>query len=237
MPDASPRLRFREIRSEDDRSFRAAYRLLRRIFPRSEMLPRADWVQVMRERRAGLWTDTGWHLLVAERGGEVIGAASGSYIGSINIGLIGYVAVARAERASGLGPKLRDRLRRAFERDAAKARGRKLDGILGEVREDNPWLRTLVKRDGAIALDFPYYQPSLGAHHEAVALVLYYQPIARPRTFLMAAEVRRLLYAVWRRSYRVGRPLKRPAFKRMMKALRGRRRIGQRKLPAKTSRH
>jgi hypothetical protein len=110
--------------------------------------------------------------------------------------------------------------------------GRPLEAIIGEVRPDNPWLRHLVRREQAIALDFPYFQPSLGRKKKDVALVLYYQPIARQRSSLSAAELRRLLYTMWRRSYRVARPLTKPVFRRMLDSLKGRRRIGQMRLPA-----
>lgn len=233
MPDRAPgaRITIREIRGADDAAFPVAHRLLRRTFPRSEMLPMRDWRIAMRERSAGLWTDLGWHLLVAERDGSVIGAASGSYLGNVNVGIIGYIALAPDERSSGLGPRLRQRLRRAFEQTALRVAGRPLDAIVGEVHADNPWLRHLVRREHAIALDFPYYQPTLRRGEQEVPLVLYYQPLRERRVSLSTAEVRRLLYTMWRRTYRVARPLSRPAFRNMLKSLEGRRRVGQVKLP------
>ena len=222
--------RIREIRSATDPAFGHAYRLLTRIFPRAELLPKRDWIDVMRERDEGLWTDLNWHLLVAERGGKTVGAASGSYVGNVNVGIIGYIAVRREARAARVGPRLRQRLCAAFRRDARRMRRRPLDGIVGEVRADNPWLRQLVRATGAIALDFPYYQPSLAGRGLPVPLVLYYQPLRRRRRWLSGAEVRRLLYTMWRRPYRIAKPLSRPAFRRMMRHLAGRRRIGQRAL-------
>ena len=197
------------------------------------MLPQRDWRVAMKEREQGLWTDINWHLIVAERGRTIIGAASGSYLGNVNVGVVGYVAMRAGERSSGVGPRLRDRLARLFALDAQRIAGEPLEAIVGEVRANNPWLRHLVRRDGAIALDFPYYQPSLGAKKSPVPLVLYYQPVARPRKSLGAAELRRLLYTMWRRMYRVSRPLSRPEFRLMIKGLAGRRRIGQRKLEAR----
>jgi hypothetical protein len=195
------------------------------------MLPMRDWRIAMRERAAGLWTDLGWHLLVAERGGKVLGAASGSYLGNLNVGIIGYIGLHHDVRSSGLGPRLRRHLRRAFEQDARRIAGRPLDAIVGEVRADNPWLRHLVRREHAIALDFPYYQPSLGRKKKDVALVLYYQPLREKRASLATAELRRLLYTMWRRTYRVARPLSKPVFRKMLNSLKGRRRIGQMTLP------
>jgi Acetyltransferase (GNAT) family len=235
MPERAraARLRIREVRSEAESAFRAAFQLLARVFPRSELLPRRAWAQVMRERRQGLWTDLNWHLLVAEYGRRVIGVASGSYLGNLNVGVIGYIAVAPTARSFGIGPRLRLALRLAFERDARRIRRRSLEALVGEVQADNPWLRRLVARRGAIALDFPYYQPSLrGRTDGAVALVLYYQPLHGPRASLPTSVVRRLLYTMWRRMYRVASPLSRPAFRRMLRALAGRDRIGRRGLEA-----
>jgi hypothetical protein len=231
MP-APGRVSIREIRSADDPAFRKAFKLLRSAFTRVEMLPMRDWRTAMREREAGLWTDLDWHLLVAERGSTVLGAASGSYLGNVNIGVIGYIALRPGDRSSGLGPRLRRRLRQQFERDALRITGRPLMAIVGEVTEDNPWLRHLVRREGAIALDFPYFQPSRGTKRPAIPLVLYYQPVQRRRTFLGALELRRLLYTLWRRWYRVPDPLRKPEFRKMLKSLEGRRRVGQRELGA-----
>ncbi|HET7632634.1 MAG TPA: GNAT family N-acetyltransferase [Gemmatimonadaceae bacterium] len=229
-------IRVREIRSVDDPSFRAAHGLLRRIFPRSEMMPRRAWVQVLRERAQGLWTDLNWHLLVAERDGRVIGAASGSYLGNVNIGVVGYVAVDGAARARGLGPRLRRALVRAFVRDAWDVNDTMLRAVVGEVHADNPWLRVLVSRHHAIALDFPYYQPALRSSGKVVPLVMYYEPIDGRRRWLTVGEVRRLLYTMWRRAYRVANPLGNPNFRRMLRELSGRRRVGPRAMLPRTHR-
>jgi GNAT superfamily N-acetyltransferase len=225
---ASP-IRVREIRTSEDPALASAHAMLRREFPRSEMLPVRDWRNAMRERVGGLWTDIRWHLFVAERDGAILAAASGSYLGNVNVGIIGYVAVRPSARSSGLGPRMRRALQRRFELDARELAGRPLQGIVGEVREDNPWLRTLVRRDGAIALDFDYVQPALSRRKDPVPLIMYYQPM-QPRTWVDTAFVRRLLYTMWRRMYRIAVPLSRPEFKRMLKSLAGRRRHGQRAL-------
>jgi GNAT superfamily N-acetyltransferase len=227
----APAVRVREIRSAEDLALAEAHRLLRRMFPRRELLPVREWTSTLLERRHRLWTDLSWHLLVAECHGEVVGAASGSFLGNVNVGLVGYVAVARAARGRGLGHRLRTRLRRLLERDARRVHGRELKAIVGEVRADNPWLVHVVREEGALALDFDYLQPSLGARHPPVSLVLYYQPLHARRRSLSAPEVRRLLYTIWRRGYRIGRPLSRLAFRRMLQGLAGRERIGQRSIP------
>jgi len=149
---------------------------------------------------------------------------------AILVGIIGYIAVRPAARSLGLGPRMRRALRRKFEADARQNRRSGLSGLVGEVSHGNRWLRTLVRREGAIALDFPYFQPSLGRKHKPVPFVLYYQPLDRERQSLGAAELRRLLYTMWRRTYRIARPLSHPEFLVMLRSLEGRRRIGQRVL-------
>jgi GNAT superfamily N-acetyltransferase len=225
-----PRVRIREIRTASDPAVVRAHRLLRRIFPRAELSPRREWTRTLREGEHGLWTDMAWHLLVAERGGTVLGVASGTYLGNVNVGVVGYVAVTSAARSLGLGPRLRRRLRERFERDARRVREGALGAIVGEVHADNRWLKTLVRRHGAIALDFPFEQPAIAGTLKPVPLVLYYEPLDRPRRSLEAAELRRLLFSLYRRAYRISRPLQRPPFRRMLKSLAGRRRIGQRRL-------
>ena len=91
MPDQGRkgRVTVREVHDAGDPAFPVAHKLLRTTFPRAEMLPVRDWRIAMRERRMGLWTDLAWHLLVAERDGEVLGAASGSYLGNVNVGIVG----------------------------------------------------------------------------------------------------------------------------------------------------
>ena len=224
----SPRVVVREIQSARDPAFLAAYRMLTTEFPKAEMSPLRDWTNAFREREQGLLHDVAWHLLVAERSGSVLAAASGTYLGNINVGIIGYVAVRPTARVGGLGPRIRRALRRAFERDAIRAGHEALEGIAGEVQADNPWLRTLVRREGALALDFDYVQPALHAGIQPVPLVFYYQPLVRPMRTLDAAFLRRLLFTIWRRAYRVARPLSRPEFRRMLRSLDGRRRIGSR---------
>lgn len=224
------RLRIREARTESDRALGTAFRLFKQTFPRSELLPRRALIRLIRERREGVWTDLSWHMFVAELGGRVVGAASGSYLGNMNVGVIGYIAVSPRAPSLGLGPRLRIALRLAFERDALRIRRRPLEALVVEVHEDNPWLRRLVGR-GALALDLPYYKPTLHRTAvRAVPLVLYYQPLRSPRASLQVTVVRQLLYTIWRRMYRVAHPLSHPQFRRMLRALAGRERVGRRRL-------
>lgn len=218
-PQSPLPVRIREIRLPTDRALGRAHGFLRRIFPRAELLPLRDWKETLREREAGLWTDLDWHLFVAERGRRLVGVASGSYVGNVNAGLVGYVAVVREVRGCGIGDRLRRSLRGAIARDAQRIHGVPLASMIGEVHVENRWLAHLVRVKGALALDFPYLQPALHRAARPVELVLYVEPLAVRRRSMSADEVRRLVYTLWRRIYRIDRPLTRPAFRRMLRAL------------------
>lgn len=186
-----------------------------------------DWLGSMKEKSLGVLTDLSWHLIVAEQKGKVVGFTSGAYLGNVNVGVVGYLATVPDVRAQGVGTVLRNRLRLLIRRDARRIAGRPLDAIIGEVAATNPWLRTLARRKNVLVLDFPYYQPRLYPGDKASPFVLYYESLQRTRTRLPSAELRRILYAVWRRLYRVSRPLERPAFRIMLRALDKRRTIGR----------
>jgi len=229
MPE---RIRIREVTGPGDPAFGGAYALLRRTFPPAELVTRADMLHTLRERAEGVWTDLRWHMLVGLRGGRVVGVASGTFIGGLNVGLVGYLAVEPQGRSRGWGPRLRRRLLEAFEKDARAIVRQRLGAVIGEVEADNPWLAHLVSRRKALALDIPYMQPAVRHTGGMVSLVLYWQPVGeRPVSRLPVAQIRRLIYAVWRRGYRVARPVADRRFRTMLASLRGRRTVGCRALP------
>lgn len=222
---AAPAVRLREITSRRDPVLPAAYALLHATFARHERVTLREWRSVLREREEEVWTDFAWHLLVAEQRGEVVGLATGTFIGSVDVAMIHYLAMAPAIRGSGVGTRLRERLRHEFERDARRL-GRPLKAILGEVSHGNPWLRTLARRPKVLVLDMVYYQPSLRFLDTASPFVLYYESCGRARPALPMLELRRILFALWRESYRLSRPLEHRAVRRMLRALDGQRQVG-----------
>ncbi|MCC7003733.1 MAG: hypothetical protein IT357_16360 [Gemmatimonadaceae bacterium] len=231
-PFTSP-IRIREIVDPRDPALSKAYRLLSRTFEKGERVDRREWVGSLQEGADGLLSDLAWHLIIAEDATqEVVGLVSGTYLGNVNVGVIGYLAISAEARALGLGSRMRGRLRRAFERDALRIAEAPLMAIVGEVSPSNPWLRKLSAREGVLLLDLPYHQPRLRDGDLPSPFTLYYEGIDRPRTRLPVSELRRILFAIWRRIYRIPRPLERPAFRLMMKALDGRRTIGAPARPA-----
>lgn len=230
-----PCIRIREIVDASDPALRDAYALLRQAFHKEERVPLSEWKGSLAEKSSRLLTDIAWHLLVAEDDGSVVGLASGTYLGNLNIGVIGYLAMAPAARAHGMGSRLRARLRRLFARDAQRLGGRPLDGIVGEVSAGNPWLQTLARRPEVLLLDFPYLQPSLHEDDDPSSFILYYESLQSRRDRIPVAELRRILYGIWRRVYRISRPLDHRAFRTMLRSLERRRTVGRRRIPSPAS--
>ncbi len=220
-------IRIREVVDPADPAIAKAYRLLSRTFEPGERVDRREWIGSLQEGADRVLSDLAWHLIIAEDAEhDVLGLVSGTYLGNVNVGVIGYLAISSEARARGLGSRMRGRLRRAFERDAARIAEAPLAAIVGEVSPSNPWLRKLATREGVLLLDLPYHQPRLREGDLPSPFTLYYEGIERPRSRLAVSELRRILYAIWRRIYRIPRPLERPAFRLMMQALEGRRTIG-----------
>jgi len=228
---SKPKILVREIVQLDDPAVVAAHRVLRGTFKRGELVSIREWRDSLHERMGGVWTDIAWHLFVGELDGEVVGVATGTYLGNVNIGFVGYLSAVQRVRGRRLGSRLRNRLCAAFRRDARRIRGQPLEAVVGEVRSDNPWLRHLIRDPRVLALDFLYLQPPLRSGAPSVPLVLYYQSVGGPVTHLFAAKVRQLLYTAWRRAYRISRPLASRTFRRMLESLAGRHRIGELRWP------
>ena len=99
--------------------------------------------------------------------------------------------------------------------------------MVGEVRLDNPWLRRLVRDRAAIPFDLDLLPPGRAAGRRATATG--FSTASRWVTCaseLPAREVRQLLYAIWRRAYRVRWPLERAGFRAMLGELEGRATVG-----------
>lgn len=226
---ATPRLTIREVTDPADRALKEAYAILSQVFHRGERVALSDWKASLEEKSLQVLTDIVWHLIVAEEEGRVVGLASGSYLGNVNLGVVGYLAASRGTRSRGVGTRLRAHLRRAFARDAVRITGHPLEGILGEVSATNPWLAVLARRPEVLVLDFQYYQPRLYDKDDPSPFVLYYESLTGVRDRMPVKELRRILYTIWRRIYRVSHPVDRRAFRAMLRALNGRRSIGRRR--------
>ena len=210
--------------------FIAALRLYNRVFPAEEKIDRRYFRDMLEEKRLGLLFPFNLHFLVARRGDRVVGLATGSYLAVVNVGFVGYLAVGRRSAGAQIGTRLRRRLVEEMRRDARASGHRDLDAVMGEVERDNPWLRHLVRERRVFALDLDYRQPPLRGQAHDVPLVLYMEPVGRRIRSLPADRVKALLYAIYRRLYRIRFPLRVPSFAYMLQQLEGRQSVGRLRL-------
>lgn len=218
------------IREVDDERTPLAARALAMIeefFPPRDRQPLAELRMEIAEKRLGLLAAYNFHLLAAQADdGRAAAVAVGAYLEGVNAGFVSYLAVDPEFRTRHLGRTLRTRLVEAFRADARAAGFADLGWVLGEVRRSSPWLRRLVRERGAVPFDVEYFHPGVAPGSGDERWVLYRQPVADDRVELPASEVRRILYAVWRRVYRVRYPLDRPGFAAMFAGLERRDTVG-----------
>lgn len=216
-----------EVDDERDPLAGEALRLILDSFPPRDRHPLAELRSEIAEKRLDLLTGYDSHLLVlADRNGHALAANAGVYLAAVNAGFITYLAVHPEMRGRQLGRRVRAAMVEAFRADARLTGYEELAWVLGEVRIESPWLRGLVRRGGAIPFDLTYYHPELTPGTSSVRYILYREPIGDARPELPAAEVRKILYAVWRRAYRIRYPLEEEAFVAMLEELEGRGMVG-----------
>ena len=225
--DGAPAARIVEIDDERTPLAQEALRLLEDAFLPQERQPLEQIAMEIAEKRLGLLTSYDFHLFAAEaEDGRVTGISAGVYLGGVNAGFVTYLAVRPETQGQQLGRQMRVRLVDAFREDARRLDWEELHGVVGEIRLENPWLRRLVRDRGALPLDLTYYHPGVVPGDPAERWVLYRQPIGDFRPALPADEVRQLLYAIWRRAYRVRWPLERKGFLEMLQQLENRPMVG-----------
>ena len=221
------RLLIEEIDDPASPWFQRVLELSTRLFPPKERLDREDLEERLLEKRLGLLYPSNVHLLVGHRDKEFSGFAQGSYLAGPNVCFVGYLAVRPSRGKGRIGPLLRQRLIRECRRDAIANQRRDIWAIVGEVERGNPWLETLVRSRGAIALDFHYEQPALTATGRPAPLVLYVQRRDRSVASMRARAVRSLVYGIYRGVYRIRFPLRNESFRRIVASIGNRNRIGQ----------
>jgi GNAT superfamily N-acetyltransferase len=205
--------------------FNASFALYRRVFPKDEQMPKRYFYEHLVEEKLGLSRPFHFHYFVGIKGDRVLGFGCCTYLALVNMGFIDYLAVDSGAKGQGVGTVLREKLVEVLREDARKHELEDLTAVLGETREESPWLRRL-QSQGAFALDIDYLQPPLEDHKNPVPLVLYVQPVAQPFDSLTTDEVRQVLYTLYRRLYRIPYPLQDPNFRYMLKQLNRRQRVG-----------
>jgi GNAT superfamily N-acetyltransferase len=226
MTAAASDLRILEIRDERTRLAASALALIAGTFTGRERQPVEELRSEVAEKRLALLAPSDFHMIAAvDDEGGVAGVATGVYLSLINAGFVSYLAVAEPYRGQQLARRVRMRLVQALREDGLRYAAEELAFVLGEVRPDNPWLRALVRRGGAVPFDLDYYHPGMRLGEDA-PYVLYRQPLRDVRLTLPSDEVLRILFQIWRRGYRVRYPLLRDTFLVMLESVRARPGVG-----------
>lgn len=218
-------LKIEKVDSVRSPLFHASFALYRRVFPKDEQMPKRYFYEHLVEEKLGLSRPFHFHYFVGIKGDRVLGFGCCTYLALVNMGFIDYLAVDSGAKGQGVGTLLRGQLVEVLREDARKHGLEDLTAVLGETREESPWLRRL-QGQGAFALDIDYLQPPLEDHKNPVPLVLYVQPVAKPFDSLTSDEVRQVLYTLYRRLYRIPYPLQDPNFRYMLKQLNRRQKVG-----------
>jgi GNAT superfamily N-acetyltransferase len=213
---SGPTYRITEVLDERAPEATAALELIRASFTGRDRQSMDELRSELEEKRRGLLSAYDYHLVVAlDEGDAVAGAVAGAYLEGVNAGFVLYLAVAEPHRGRGLGRRLRTELVRLLRENAQEEGHPDLSWVLGEVRSDSPWLDRLL-RGGALTFDFDYYHPGMSPGDGTPRYTLYREPVADRRARLPRPLVRRILYSIYRRAYRVRYPLERPGFRAML---------------------
>ncbi|HEX6039052.1 GNAT family N-acetyltransferase [Longimicrobium sp.] len=213
----APELRVVAVEDEREPLAREALELISESI--GDVQPVDDLLSEIEECRRGMATGGDYHLVATVDGdGRPVAAAAGIWLEAVNAGFITYLAVHADMRGMFLGRELRAHLVDAIRQEARRKRGADPAYVVGEVKRQSPWLRTLVSAGEAIPFAFPYFHPWMPRRSEG-RYVLYREPMADPRPELSADEVVRLVYAIWRRAYRIRFPLQSDTFCYMVQYL------------------
>ncbi|HET9481664.1 MAG TPA: GNAT family N-acetyltransferase [Candidatus Polarisedimenticolia bacterium] len=215
-------VRYQKVLHEDDPRFDPAFDLYEKAFHADERVSRAGFLNLLRRKRLGALSPSNAHLIVALKDDVVVGMGSGRYIASVNIGYIAYLVVDPDHGHQRIGPGIRNHLITAFRHDSELNGQPRLDAVVGEVREDNRWLKILSGRGQVMVLDVVYEQPRLSPEQSRVSLVLYYQPLYPMPDSLPVPYVIKVVRALYREIYGMDNPEERPVFRDFLRRLKGR---------------
>ena len=210
MADGAEGLRVVTIDDERTPLAREALELIAEAI--RDVQPVDDLLSEIEESRRGMPGGGGYHLLaMVDAEGKPAAAAAGIYLKGVNAGFITYLAVRKDVRGQLLGRGLRAHLVEAIRQESQRKTGGDPAWTVGEVKRQSPWLQTLVSAGQAIPFDFPYFHPWMSRRSEG-RYVLYREPLADRRAEIPGDEVVRLVYAIWRRAYRIRFPLQSETF-------------------------
>ena len=214
-----------EIVSHSTLDFERAYGIIQERIPFEERSDIMDFIKTLDDAKAGLLHPDNYHMLITTRDSEVLGAITGYYISEINCGFVNTLAVRARYASEGIGTNLREELIRRFKKDSKKS-GKKLNGILGEVEESNPWLRKIIANQRVFLFDIAYIQPPLREKQAERKLVLYLQG-NRILKRIHRDKVAKIITSIYRNIYDIEVPDNNLFFRKIIKSFENRRYISK----------
>lgn len=222
-----PAERIVEVTDERNPLATAALEVIMESFPPEDRQSLHQLRTEIGEKRLGLLSDYDFFLFTAlDEDGHPMGSVAGIYLDGINAGFVTYLAVRSRYRGRQVARRLRATLIDACRRAARRLGYEDLAWVVGEVEAESPWLRRLVETRGAVAFDLDYFHPGMLPGASPKRFVLYRQPVGDHRIEIPTDLVRRILYSIYRRAYRVRYPLDHEAFRHMLQQMEGRETVG-----------
>ncbi len=151
--------------------------------------------------------------------GEAVGAAVGTYLPRVNVGMVLYSAVERRFRGRGLYSEMRARLVETLCGDALDLGRPGVDYIVSELQQDSPLYSLYVSEWRAYTAPCDYWQPETqGLTARPLKLVLQPFIAEGPPS---VREIAVLVKEMYRAVYRLGDPGEDPSFQRVILSLEG----------------
>lgn len=181
-------------------------------------------------KERGFYGNGNYHIVIAERGDEIVGGSVFDYLAVPNAGVIEFLFSAPSARGQGVGKALFLATQRILRADARVRVARPLAAITAEMNDpfkrpstpDNmdPFARAMIwAKWGFSKLEFPYVQPALSAGQSPVeGLVLLAKPMARS-TSVPSAWVQSVVGEYMRWAMRIPRPERNAEFREMARWL------------------
>ncbi len=210
---ANPNFSIEEILNHDCVEFEQAYRIIQDRIPFEERSDILDFISTLDNRKKGKLAPDNYHMLVAAKNSEVLGAITGYYINEINSGFVNTLGVKAGYEGIGIGSSLRGNLVNKFKEDSEN-----INGIIGEVEITNPWLKKLVSNPKIFTFDINYIQPPLRKVQNSRSLVLYLQ---REKSIekMSTKKVIKIIEAIYKNIYDIENPQDNKYFNLILKSM------------------
>ncbi len=155
-------------------------------------------------------------LVCAIDGPALRGAMIGSYLPSVNVGMVLYGAVAKASRGQGVSRSMRERLNEAFNSEASRRGASGIDYVVSEQQPGSSLLSAYVDRWGAYEAALYYEQPEVQGL-ERISLSLVFLPLGAegPPSGSFTLRVVREIYV---NVYRIDDPDRNESFRRIVQS-------------------